>query len=82
MHDKTQDLLEAKQAALTKSIANGKAPDDLKDTAQGIHVFIRNAMRSRKIGNRSGSFMTNMLAPCIEPGMAVYEQLHDDIFGE
>ena len=80
--DKVQELLDAKQDALTKSIADGKSHDDMKPTAQGIHVFIRNAMRTRKIGNKSRSFMKNHLAPLIKPGMCVYEQLHDDIFGE
>ncbi len=80
--DKIQELLDAKRDALTTSVANGKAPDDLKDTAQTIHIFIRNAMRPRKIGNKSRSFMKNMLAPCIQPDMAIYEELHEDIFGE
>ena len=65
--DKIQNLLDAKQVSLARSIASGKAPDDLKDTAQDIHVFIRNAMRPRKIGNKSRSFMKNMLAPLIKP---------------
>ena len=80
--DKIQNLLDAKQVSLARGIANGKAPDDLKDTAQDIHVFIRNAMRPRKIGNKSRSFMKNYLSRCIQPGMTVYKQLHDDIFGE
>ena len=80
--DKIQDLLDAKQSALARSIMNGKAPDDLKDTAQGIHIAARNALQPRKIGNRSRSFMKNMLAPCIQPGMAAYKRLHNDIFGE
>ena len=80
--DKIQELLDAKQAALKRSIANGKAPDDLKDTAQGIHAAARLALRPVLIGNRSRGFMKNMLAPCIKPSMAVYEKLHDDIFGD
>ena len=80
--DKIQKLLDAKQAALKRSVAKGKAPDNLKDTAQGIHVAAQNALRPRKIGNKSRGFMKNMLAPCIQLGMAVYEQLHNDIFGE
>ena len=65
--DKIEDLLDVKQSALKRSIAKGKAPDDLKDTAQDIHVFIRNAMRPRKIGNKSRSFMKNFLAQLIKP---------------
>ena len=80
--DRIQDLLDAKQTALKNNTANGKAPDDQKSTAQGIHIAARNALRPRKIGNKSRNFMKNWLAPLIEPGMTVYDQLHDDIFGE
>ena len=80
--DKIQDLLDAKQEALTKSIAEGKPDDDLKDTAQKIHVTARNALRPARMGNRSRGFMKGILAPLIEPGMDVYKELHDDIFGE
>ena len=80
--DKIQDLLEAKQAALKDSIAEGKSPDDLKPTAQRIHVTAKNALRPSKMGNRSKNFMRDLLAPLIQPGMKVYEQLETDIFGE
>ena len=80
--DKMQDLLNAKQAALQKSIAEGKPPDDLKPTAQRIHVTAKNALRPSKMGNRSRSFMRDILARLIQPGMKVYEQLEKDIFGE
>ena len=80
--DKIQDLLNAKQAALQKSIAEGKPPDDLKPTAQRIHVTAKNALRPSKMGNRSKNFMRDLLAPLIQPGMKVYEQLETDIFGE
>ena len=80
--DKTQDLLDAKQAALQKSIAEGKDHDDLKPTAQGIHVAAKNALKPSKMGNRSRNFMRDILAPLIQPGMKVYEVLHEDIFGE
>ena len=79
---KVQDLLDAKQAALKDSIARGKPPDDLKDTAQGIHNAAKNALRPRKIGNKSRNFMKNMIAPSIKPDMDAYDQLHDAIFGE
>ena len=79
---KHQDLINARQAALKDSIARGKPSDDLKPTAQRIHGAAKNALQSRKIGNKSRGFMKNILAPCIQPGMVVYEQLHNDIFGE
>ena len=80
--DKVQDLLNARQAALKDSIANGKPHDDLKPTAQKVHVTARNALSPTPVGNKKIGFMKNHLAPRIQPGMAVYEQLHKDIFGE
>ena len=80
--DKTQDLLDAKQIALIDSIAQGKPDDDLKPTAQKVHVTARNALRSFPIGNRSRGFMKNHLAPCIQPDMPIYDELYDAIFGE
>ena len=80
--DKVQDLLNARQAALKDSIAEGKPSDDLKPTAQKVHVTAQKALRPVLIGNKSRGFMKSHLAPCIQPGMAVYEQLHKDIFGE
>ena len=77
-----QNLIEARQTALNDSIANGKPHDDLKPTAQKVHVTARNALSPTPVGNKKIGFMKNHLAPRIQPGMAVYEQLHKDIFGE
>ena len=77
-----QNLIEARQTSLNDSIANGKPHDDLKPTAQKVHVTARNALSPTPVGNKKIGFMKNHLAPRIQPGMAVYEQLHQDIFGE
>ncbi|RKU21108.1 hypothetical protein C6503_05210 [Candidatus Poribacteria bacterium] len=79
---KIQDLLDAKQTALKKSISEGKNHDDLKPIAQSIHTTAKTALRPSKMGNKSRNFMKNILAPLIQPGMKVYEELHEDIFGE
>ena len=80
--DQIQNLIEARQTALNDSIANGKPHDDLKPTAQRVHITARNALSPTPVGNKKIGFMKNHLAPLIQPGMAVYEQLHQDIFGE
>ena len=80
--DKIQDLLNAKQAALKQSVAEGKSPDDLKPTAQRIHTAARNALRPSRMGRRSRNFMRDILAPLIQPDMQVYKDLHKDIFDE
>ena len=80
--EKAQDLRDAKHAALQKSVKEGKHPDDLKPTAQHIHVAARNALKPSKMGNKSRSFIRDILAPLIQPDMTVYHELRKDIFGE
>ena len=79
---KVHDLINARQTALNNSIAEGKPADDLKPTAQKVHVTAQKAMRPVLIGNKSRGFMKSQLAPCIQPGMPIYEELYDDIFGK
>ena len=80
--DKIQDFLDAKQAALKKSIAEGGHPENLKPIAQKIHHAARNALKPSQMGNSKESFMRIILAPLIQPDMEVYKDLHKDIFGE
>ena len=82
--DKVADLLNAKCTILNKRMAEGKSksPDDLKPIAQDIHVAAQKALKSVDLGNDKESFMIDMLAPRIQPGTRVYEQLEKDIFGE
>ena len=78
--DKIGDLLTAKQEALNKH--NLKPYDNLKAIVQTVHGAAQRALKSVRLGNSKESFMMDILAPLIKPGMAVYEQLHEDIFGE
>ena len=82
--DETQNLLTAKNEALKKQTSEGKSksPDDLKPIAQDIHVAAQNALKSVNLGNSKESFMRDILAPLIQPGMKVYEELHGNIFGK
>ena len=78
--DKSSNLLTAKQDALDKR--NLKPDDKLKSIVQEIHQAAHNILKPANLGINQNSFMTDILAPLIQPGMAVYAQLHDDIFGE
>ena len=78
--DKINDLLTAKQDALKKNKL--KSSDNLKPIVQQIHGTAQKALKSVNLGNSKESFMMDMLAPRIQPGMKVYEELHEDIFGE
>lgn len=78
--DKVEDLLAAKQKALDSR--GLKASDNLKSIVQQVHGAAQKVLKSANLGNSKESFMMDMLAPRIQSGMKVYEELHDDIFGE
>jgi len=80
----TQNLLTEKSEILKKRTNEGKlkSPDDLKPIAQDIHVAAQNILKSDNLGNSKESFMMDILAKLIQPGMKVYKELHKDIFGE
>ena len=78
--DKVEDLLAAKQEALDSR--GLKASDNLKPIVQQVHGAAQKALKSVNLGNSKESFMMDMLAPRIQSGMKVYEELHEDIFGE
>ena len=78
--DKVDDLLAAKQEALNK--CNLKPDDNLKAIVQTIHHAAQKALEPARLGTDKASFMMDILAPLIQPGMDVYDELHETIFGE
>ena len=78
--DKISDLLAAKKDALDKR--NLKPDDNLKSIVQEVHGAAQNILKSVNLGIDQKSFMMDILAMLIQPGMVVYEKLHEDIFGE
>ena len=78
--DKVNDLLTAKQDALDENKL--KPSDNLKSIVQPIHGAAQKILKSANLGNTRGSFMIDILATRIQPGMQVYKELHEDIFGE
>lgn len=78
--DKVEDLLAAKQAALDRR--GLKASDNLKPIVQQVHGAAQKVLKSANLGNTRESFMMDMLARRIQPGMKVYEELERDIFDD
>lgn len=78
--DRVKDLLTAKQDALNKF--GLKSSDNLKRIVQEVHGAAQRVLKSAYLGNNKDSFMIDELASRIQPGMKVYEELHEDIFGE
>lgn len=78
--DKVEDLLAAKQEALDRR--GLKPSDNLKPIVQQVHGAAQRILESTNLGNTRESFMMDILAPRIQPGMKVYKQLEKDIFGK
>ena len=69
--------------AKKKSIRDARPddpPDDLKPASGELYIMCKRILVLTQCGNDTKAFMRDTLAPLIEPGMAVYEELKHDIF--
>ena len=74
----------AELSAKKKSIRESKPSDptdDLKPSSGQIYLACKQTLGLAQPGNDTRTFMRDTLAPLIEPGMKVYEDLKADIFG-
>lgn len=81
-HDKShlkQQVRKAYADAIAASISRGNDPDDVKSASGEAYVSIRKLLDLR--GSNFEGFAVSNLAPLIKPGMAVYQELRDSIFG-
>jgi len=74
-------VIAAKNAAISKSVARGNPPDDIKSAAGDTYVEIKRILQLTQIGNTSEAFMRDTLAPLITVNTNIYAQLKKDIFG-
>jgi predicted ATPase len=79
--DSAAAVLEARNAAIESATEGGKPRDDLKAAKGDIYNACRRILELRQTGSSADVFMAEQLAPLIKPGMAVYRELHQDIFG-
>ncbi|MFS0710394.1 AAA family ATPase [Brevundimonas phoenicis] len=76
-------VLAAKAIAVTNSVdVRGNPSDDVKSAAGDIYTSVKKILSLTQVGNNRHAFAQNILAPLIEPGMSVYEDLKRDIFTE
>jgi hypothetical protein len=80
MPEKKQEVRDAKAAALQESVDRGNAPDDIKSASGKTYTEIKRILGLTSVGNDTKSFMRSTLAPLIQSGMTVYEDLKNDIF--
>jgi predicted ATPase len=79
--EKASDLIAAKAAAVTNVVSQGHPADDIKKTAGTIYVAAKQMLSLTQVGNDAPAFARNTLSKLIKPGMAVYAELHNDVFG-
>ncbi len=77
--NKVNDLLAEKQRIIIQR--TGDAPDDLKPSSGDIYNACKSILELTNPGNNTKTFMRDTLAPLVQPGMAVYDELKRDIFG-
>lgn len=71
----------ARDTALTRSVGRGNDADDFKSAAGEFYVAIRQLLGLTDAGSTTEAFLADTLAPRVRPGMAVYDELKEDIFG-
>ena len=77
--EKIVGLLAEKQHILNNR--TGDAVDDLKPASGDIYNACKDFLELTNPGNDTKTFMRDTLAPLIKPGMSVYDELKNDIFG-
>lgn len=78
--EKASDLIAAKAAAIQDVVKAGHPADDIKKAAGAIYNAAKQMLSLTQAGNDAPAFARNTLSKLIKPGMAVYSQLHKDVF--
>lgn len=79
--EKAPELRQALAHAIAESAQRGNPQDDYKKATPEFVAAARKILRSTTGGNEPHTFLRDTLAPLVKPGMAVYEELHADVFG-
>ena len=74
------DLIQDKKDALAEVVKQAKPADDVKSAAGMIYAKAKRRLSLTGVGNDPKAFERNVLAPLVQPGMQVYEELRASIF--
>jgi len=74
-------IIGEKQNLLAQAQAAGKPINDIKWIAGRLYNEVKKLLTLTECGNDSTAFGRDTLAPLIQPGMTVYHELKEDIFG-
>ena len=80
--NKAEEFLQAKNEKIEEVMSDDNIHDKRRPIIQRIQVQAEIILGLSHSGDTTESFMTDILAPLIKPDTAVYDQLHQDIFGE
>ena len=79
--DRANDAIALKRAAVQHSVERGNDADDIKSAAGELYNGLRRLLQLTAAGSNWSAFARDTLAPLIRPGMSVYDELDNDIFG-
>lgn len=79
--DKLEQVIKLKADLLTKSESEGRPPDDMKRISGDLYVELKRLLSLTAVGNTKETFMSDTIAPLMDPSMETYKQLKADIFG-
>jgi hypothetical protein len=74
-------LLDEEVLAHDSAVEGGKPADDWKAAKGDIYNGCKRILGLQQAGSNADVFLAEQLAPLITPGMQVYEELRDDVFG-
>lgn len=74
-------LITEKQNLLATAPASGRPVDDIKWISGPLYNATKKRLALTGCGNNAEAFARDTLAPPITPGMAVYRELEEDVFG-
>ena len=81
-HEKAEELIAAKAAAIEGVVRRGYPSEDIKKAANDIYLAAKKILKLTQVGNSASAFERNILSKLIKPGMAIYERLRVDVFGD
>lgn len=77
---KTEECLAAKEKAIQDSISRGNPTDDIKSASGQIYTELKKILELTQVGNNTGAFLRDTMAPLITEETNVYKSLENQIF--
>ncbi|MCH7651751.1 MAG: hypothetical protein IIA63_11415, partial [Nitrospinae bacterium] len=79
--DEINALINEKKSAITNSVNRGNPKDDLKLARGEIYNAAKKILEANDFGSNANVFCRDIMAPLVDPGTSVYQELKNDIFG-